>query len=66
MRWTSLSNRRGPGLLVLGNVLFTQKKKKKPKALLFQLPLLSLFLLIDTLCLLKIFSISYTECLWKV
>lgn len=32
MRWTSLSNRRGPGLLVLGNVLFTQKKKKLPKS----------------------------------
>lgn len=31
MRWTSLSNRRGPGLLVLGNVLLTQKKKK-PKS----------------------------------
>lgn len=56
MRWTPLSNRRGPGLLVLRNVLFTQKKKK---ATLFQLPLLSLFLLVDTLCLLKIFSISY-------
>lgn len=27
MRWTPLSNRRGPGLLVLKNFLFTQKKK---------------------------------------